>query len=171
MNTQATLPTFGVIVPGAGGRLGAIMRGALVDGKRQPDYAIIVPDLRTLDLPWGEYGKVIEGANSFSDGLANTEAMLKASTRSMNAAAKFIAGLRKNHGFPDLYIGARGEMMTLRANVPELFDKVTHWTSTQGSADNAVAQDFEYGLSGWFTKGSKFRVRALRRIQLQHFNA
>lgn len=54
MNHHPTLPTFGEIVPGEGGRLGAIMRGGIVNGTRQPDYAIIVPDLPTIALPWGK---------------------------------------------------------------------------------------------------------------------
>ncbi|MDF3822570.1 hypothetical protein P3G55_21900 [Leptospira sp. 96542] len=177
MKTQPTLPTFGEIVPGEHGRLGAIMRGALVSTKgkkRHPDYAVIVLDLPGIDLPWGEYGKQITGAESLTDGLANTEALLKAQGSASAAeryAAQHIAELRQKHGIPDLYLGARGEMWGLRANVPELFDKVIHWTSTQTSAGYAFVQDFEYGYSYWYGKDYEFRVRALRRIQLQHFNA
>ena len=161
-----TLPTFGEVVPGAGGRLGAIMRGALVNGVRQPDYAVIVPDLPSAKLAYGKYGQDIPDAQSLTDGLANTAAMLAAGCE----AAQYIAKLRKKHRIEDLYLPARGELWALRANAPELFEKELHWSSTQSSASLAFAQDFEYGLSHWLLKDLKFRVRAVRRIPLQHSN-
>jgi hypothetical protein len=166
MSKQPTLPTFGEIVPGAGGRLGAIMRGNLANGQREPDYAIIVLDAPAVLLPWGEYGKEIDGTNSPIDGLRNTQAMAQAGS----PAAKHVTALRDG-GFEDWYIPARAEYMALYGNVPELFDKNWHWTSTQGSADNAFVQVFEYGLSYWGDKDDERRVRAVRRIPLQHSNA
>jgi hypothetical protein len=166
MSKKPTLPTFGEIVPGEGGRLGAIMRGNIVGGVRQADYAIIVPDLPAIELPWGEYGKQIAGADSLTDGLANTAAMLKANC----PPALHITGLVAD-GHRDLYLGARGEMWALRANVPELFDKKLHWTSTQYDSNYAFVQVFENGFSGWYLKDHKFLCRPLRRIQLQHFPA
>lgn len=160
-----TLPTFGEIVPGEGGRLGAIMRGALVNGVRQPDYAIIVADVEAPKLAWGEYGKHVEGADSLTDGQANTSAMLKAGS----PAAKHVAALNID-GHADWYIPARGELWALRANVPELFAKDWHWSSTQDSARFAFVQFFEHDVSGWLGKGYEYRVRAVRRIQLQHSN-
>jgi hypothetical protein len=163
-----TLPTFGEIVPGAGGRLGAIMRGALVDGVRQSDYAVIVADAvaggEVLKLAWGNYGTEIPGAASRTDGLANTAAMVKANC----PAALAVAGLQLE-GFTDWYLPARGEMWGLCANVPELFAPEYHWTSTQGSRFTAFVQDVAGGGSYWGGKDNEFRVRAVRRIQLQHF--
>lgn len=164
---RPTLPTFGEAVPGEGGRLGAICRGNLVDGIRQPDYAIIVPDLKGIDLAWGERGKEVPGANSLTDGLANTAAMLAAKC----TAALHVATLKTSDGHTDLYIPARAELWALRANVPELFDKAIHWSSTQDSGSTAFAQLFESGNSDWSLKGNGFRVRAVRRIPLQHFPA
>lgn len=168
MNQQrATLPTFGETVPGEGGRLGAIMRGALVGKVRQPDYAIIVPDLSAELMVWGEYGKAIAGANSLTDGLANTHAMLQAKC----PPALHIATLATTDGHKDLYLPARAEYWALRANVPELFDKTWHWTSTQHSSSNAFVQVFEDGYSIWSGKDLTYRVRPVRRIPLQHFTA
>jgi hypothetical protein len=164
-----TLPTFGDIVPGEGGRLGAIMRGALVDGVRQPDYAIIVPDAKVCDLgkmKWGTYGQDIPGAASLTDGLSNTIAMAKAGSA---AALRVVALVVDNRS--DFYIPSRGEMWAVCANVPELFAKEWHWTSTQGDRNGAFVQLFAIGLSYWLTKDNEYRVRAFRRIQLQHFNA
>lgn len=44
-----------------------------------------------------------------------------------------------------------------------------HWTGTQGSSINAFAQDFEYGFSYWFHKGSQRLVRPFRGLDLQTF--
>lgn len=164
---RQTLPTFGEIVPGEGGRLGAIMRGNVVNGVRQADYAIIVPDLPGKDMAWGPRGVEVALADSLTDGLANTAAMLAAKC----ASALHIANLRTSEGHTDLYLPARTELWALCANVPELFDKVWHWSSTQNSGDDAFIQSFEYGTSYWGSKDYDYRVRAVRRIPLQHFPA
>jgi hypothetical protein len=164
-----TLPTFGEIVPGEGGRLGAIMRGALVNGVRQPDYAVIVPDDKAADLgtmKWGKSGQDVPEAASLTDGWSNTIAMGKAGC----VPALRACGL-EIEGHSDFYIPSRGEMWALRANAPELFAKEWHWTSTQDGRHVAFVQVFAYGDSGWNSKDGECRVRAVRRIQLQHFSA
>lgn len=169
MERQPTLPTFGEIVPGEGGRLGAILRGALIDGVRQPDYAVIVPDADASEIAsiqWGPYGDAAPGAGSITDGWSNTLAMAQAGCES----AKRVRAMSVD-GHQDLYIPSRGELWALRANVPELFAKEWYWSSTQYSRSNAFAQVFEYGTSYWRHKGNEFRVRAVRRIPLQHFPA
>ena len=165
MKHHPTLPPFGEIVPGEGGRLGGIMRGALIDGVRQPDYALIVPDLPAVRLKWGKDIEV-KGANSLTDGLSNTQAMLAAQC----PPALHIAGLKTAEGHSDLYLPARGEMWALRAHVPELFEKDWHWTSTQLGRGTAFVQDFEYGSSCWNGKDGGSLVRAARRIPLYHVN-
>lgn len=169
MNQQPTLPSFGEIVPGEGGRLGAIMRGEMVDGVRLPDYAVIVPDAKGTQIAkaaYGCYGVDIAGTGSLLDGLANTRAMAAAGSDT----AKKVLDMKVN-GHADLYIPSRGEMWALRANVPELFEKEYHWTSTQGGRYYAYVQYVAYGYSGWGTKGNDYRVRAVRRIQLHHVSA
>ena len=162
---RPTLPTFGEVVPGEGGRLGAIMRGPVVGGIRQPDYAIIVPDLSAVVLPWGKRGQDVAGTKSLTDGLANTAAMLGAKC----PPALRIAELKTGDGHADLYLPASAELQALYANVPELFDKAWHWSSTQRSSNCAFIQSFESGDSFWYLKGNVCRVRAVRRIPLQHF--
>jgi hypothetical protein len=167
-----TLPPFGEIVPGEGGRLGAIMRGDLVEGVRQPDYAIIVSGLPCIagddvKMAWGSYGKQIAGAASLTDGQANTAAMLKAK---LPIARRVTAVTADGHS--DFYLPARNELRALYLTVPELFAKQGYyWSSTQNDAHYAFCQDFEDGYSTWCTKFSQLRVRACRRIQLHHFSA
>ncbi|MFZ2306191.1 MAG: DUF1566 domain-containing protein [Rhodoferax sp.] len=166
MKKTPTLPTFGAIVPGEGGHLAGIMRGPVVNGERQPDYALIVAITPAVLLPWGEYGKEVAGACSLTDGLANTQAMLKAKC----PPALHVAGI-EIEGHKDYYLPARAELWAARANVPELFDKAWHWSSTQHSRLNAFVQVFEYGGSFWNRKDYEHRVRAFRRIPLYHFPA
>lgn len=160
-----TLPPFCEPVPGQGGRLGAIMRGALVGKVRQPDYALILADAPAVAMAWGEY-KEVPGANSLTDGMANTQAMLKAKCPPALHIAKLVAD-----GHQDFYLPARAELWALRANVPELFDKALHWSSTQYGRYSAFFQSFEDGSSNWYDKGYELRVRACRRIPLYHFPA
>ena len=83
MKHHPTLPTFGALVPGAGGVLGAIMRGELIAGAREPDYAVIVPTHKSAlfaPMAWGQNGVDVPGAMSLTDGWHNTAAMLQATS-------------------------------------------------------------------------------------------
>lgn len=164
MNKTLTLPTFGAIVPGEGGHLVGIMRGPMVKGKRQPDYALIAAITPAVILPWGEDGIAVKGADSLTDGLANTQAMLNAKC----PPALHVANI-EIEGHKDYYLPARAELWAARANAPELFEKAFHWSSTQVSRYSAFVQDFEVGSSLWHFKGLEHRVRAFRRISLYHF--
>ena len=165
-----TLPAFGAAIPGQGGIFAAIMRGPVVDGIEQPPYALLVSETAVgeiANVAWGEYGKDVPGTSSRTDGLANTIAM---------AAANCPAALRVQEitidGHSDYYLPALGELNSAAANVPELFSTDGYyWTSTQDSRSDAFVQDFEYGLSDWGNKGNERRVRAFRRVQLQHLIA
>ena len=115
---------------------------------------------------WGEYGKKIAGADSLTDGLANTRAMfgdgspvaiLTASASSANpstgASAPFIPSKREMA----LIVATCSEHMT----AGELY-----WTSSQYSAIVAWFQSFNYGHSLWLTKNDSLRVRPVRRLPL-----
>jgi hypothetical protein len=164
-----TLPAFGSLIVGQAGIFAAIMRGPVVGGIEQPPYALLVSEKPAGEFQsrWGEYGKDIAGTASRIDGKANTEAMAAAACPAvLQIHGKDIAG------HADWYLPSLGELNSAAANVPEQFDpKGVYWTSTQTSRDSAFAQYFEYGGSGWGSKGSEFRVRAFRRIPLDHLNA
>ncbi len=164
-----TLPALGSLIVGQAGIFAAIMRGPVVDGIEQPPYALLVSEKPAGDSEsrWGEYGKDIAGTASRIDGKANTEAM---------AAAQCPAALQVHGkdigGHADWYLPSLGELNAAAANVPEHFEpKGVYWTSTQCSRYDAFAQDFEYGDSFWDNKDTEFRVRAFRRIPLDHLNA
>lgn len=162
------LPALGSTIAGLGGRLGAIVRGLAEDGSQ--DYALIVPDAAGAELEsiaWStEYIK-IDGADSKTDGQANTAAMAAAG---LELAQRIVA--LDLHGHQDWYLPAAGELRALSANVPELFDQDDwYWSSTQYSRGTAWCQDFEHGYSSLNVKDSELRARPVRRIPLSHFNA
>jgi len=164
-----TLPAFGSLIVGQAGIFAAIMRGPVVDGIEQSTYALLVSEKEAgeSESRWGEYGKDIASTASRTDGKANTEAMAAAECH----AALQIHG-KEIAGHSDWYLPSLGELNAAAANVPEQFEpKGVYWTSTQSSRDLAFAQGFEYGGSHWYLKGTEFRVRAFRRIPLDHLNA
>ncbi|MEG0921314.1 MAG: DUF1566 domain-containing protein [Comamonas sp.] len=164
-----TLPVFGSVIEGQGGRLGAIMRGAAADGSQ--DYALIVPDAEGAEIEsivWSKDWVKIKGADSKTDGTANTAAMAAADLE----LGKRIATLNL-HDHQDWYLPAMAELQALHANVPELFSKDSwYWSSTQYSRNGAWVQGFEYGYSTSYgdVKGFKLRARPVRKIPLSHFN-
>ncbi|MCE0877041.1 DUF1566 domain-containing protein, partial [Pseudomonas monteilii] len=50
------------------------------------------------------------------------------------------------------------------ANVPELFEKAYHWSSSQRSANYAYDMDFEVGWLSFGHKDLEFLVRPVRRF-------
>lgn len=152
-----TLPPFGATIPGQGGTLAAIMRGP--DGA---SYALLITDQEVERCKWADKYVKIAGADSRTDGAANTAAMLAADC----AAAKALAGLQ-SEGHADLFIPALGQLNAAAANVPELFSpEGVYWTSTQYGRVGAFVQDFESGGAYWTLKDDEFRVRAFRQIPL-----
>ncbi|MBD9395173.1 DUF1566 domain-containing protein [Acidovorax sp. ACV01] len=160
------IPLFGALVPAQGGHFGAILRGAAADGSE--DYALIVAEASAEieDATWADEYKTIEGADSKTDGPANTAAMAAAGL----ALAQRIKALDLG-GHTDWYLPAAAELRALSATVPELFhQKDWYWSSSQYSRSYAWCQDFECGSSNALFKDNEFRARPVRRVQLQALN-
>lgn len=154
----AGVPALGSYWPGQGGYNAGLVRGE--DGA--PDYYLIVPQLtEQLSAAWGGYGEEVEGASSASDGLANTRALLADSNE--HPAAKLASEFTVD-GHNDFYLPARRELQLAEANVPELFEKAYHWSSSQRSAGNACSVVFEGGWLGDLHEGLEFLVRPVRRF-------
>ncbi|KPM66100.1 hypothetical protein HB4184_03685 [Pseudomonas putida] len=154
----AGVPALGSYWPGQGGYNAGLVRGE--DGA--PDYYLIVPQLtEQLSAAWGGYGEEVEGASSASDGLANTRALLADSNE--HPAAKLASEFTAD-GHNDFYLPARRELQLAEANVPELFEKAYHWSSSQRSAYYAYFMGFEDGWLNDFRKSVEFLVRPVRRF-------
>jgi hypothetical protein len=152
-------PKIGTVWEGEGGIYAGVMRGG-----NCPDYHLIVPtDAAAVNasIEWGSRGKEEPGAVSEFDGMANTRALI--SSGNDHPVAKWVAGI-KIDGHADFYLPARRELSLMYANVPELFEKVWHWSSTQYSADTAWIQLFDGGGQDDANKGYEGRAVAVRRL-------
>ncbi|MGE3346083.1 MAG: DUF1566 domain-containing protein [Ramlibacter sp.] len=155
-------PAIGTHWVEQGGIYAGIVRSG-ADGKG--DYHLIVApgaEGQFEGLAWGPYGKRTPGADSMSDGLANTQAMLAASDE--HPAAQVMPLLQLN-GHADWYLPAIGELRLIHTNTPEICSKDGwYWSSTQYSPGYAWVQDFEYGDSVINRKTSERRAVAVRRL-------
>lgn len=119
---------------------------------------ILPPD--ELSGPWGEYGVKIEGADSYSDGEANTRAMAEAG--SVIAIKALELGLH----IPSCLEGQL--MMAAKADdLVELRDDRYHWLSTQRSAYGAYLMAFEDGWLGYTGKFLERLARPVRSLPIQ----
>ncbi|KAF1021863.1 MAG: hypothetical protein GAK30_01552 [Paracidovorax wautersii] len=153
-----SIPLIGQPWTAQGGILGAIVQG---DG--ESNAAIIVPtaaEAFAKALTFGAYGKYVDGADSYTDGKANTAALIASGLDF--PAAQHCANLVID-GLNDWYLPSIDQLRALRINVPDLF-KVTdwYWSSTQSSPLTAWAQDFKGGYSGRITKDTTCHVRPVR---------
>jgi hypothetical protein len=88
-------------LPARGAELGGGFFAGLVMFDDTEHLVIVGGKAMEKEAPWGEYGKLIKGADSFVDGLANTDAMAKAGSK----LAKDIRALTTG-GFKDWHIPA-----------------------------------------------------------------
>lgn len=108
------------------------------------------------------------GCASHIDGPANTKALL---AHGDHPAAQWAAAYTAD-GHSDFHLPAKLDLVMAHICAPQLFNKDGwYWSSTQLSRNSAFVQGFENGYSLWVDKDYEHRVRAVRRIQLYHFNA
>src|SRR5690606_41596742 len=112
---------------------------------------------RSIEGTWGEYGVEVKGADSYSDGEANTRAMAEAGCEIAIKALElgaFIPSCLEGQ----LLMAAKAEgLVTLR-------EDRYHWLSTQFSAYTAYGMDFEGGWLDFLDKNGERLVRPVRRF-------
>ncbi|UNM17326.1 hypothetical protein K0P33_17230 [Pseudomonas sp. ArH3a] len=119
---------------------------------------ILLPD--ELSGPWGEYGVKIEGADSYSDGEANTRAMAEA------GSVIAIKALELGGHIPSCLEGQL--LMAAKADgLVEIRGDRWHYLSTQFSANLAYIMDFSDGYQGYGYKLGERSVRPVRSIPIQ----
>lgn len=153
---QLVAPRIGAYWEGQGGIYAGVMPG--IDGER--DYHLIVSADEGVDLEWGPYGKRIEGADSKTDGLANTKALIAAGG---HPAANWTNEYTKE-SHTDFYLPAQRELNLCYATCAEKFAKDWYWSSTQSSATSAWYQFFDDGYQLYANKTYPGRARAVRRL-------
>jgi hypothetical protein len=148
-------------------KFGGVFVGRFPGGKGKPDYNLFSPNdpaALALKAAWGEPIR-IQGADSDTDGMANTLDMLKAGS----PLAKLVRGL-KVHGRSDYYIAAPREARMVAAVAPEAFGGAGYrYTSKQGRvwSDDAVVQGFSGGLQDYRRKSDSLEPVLLRREPIQ----
>ncbi|WP_343593798.1 DUF1566 domain-containing protein [Paracidovorax wautersii] len=149
---------IGTHLPDQGGTLAAYV--ARPDGSL---YGLIVASAdHDVTGPWGPYGQDVPGAHG-THGAASTHAMADAGSTIAQAVRSL-----QIEGHADWYIPSRLELLAAYEQAPQLFDKSSYyWTSSQYSRLSAWCQDFECGGSRADYKGTEFRARPVRSIQLQ----
>ncbi|AZF37748.1 Phage protein [Pseudomonas sp. R4-39-08] len=114
---------------------------------------ILLPD--ELSGPWGEYGVKIEGADSYSDGEANTRAMAEA------GSVIAIKALELGGHIPSCLEGQL--VMAAKADgLVEMNEERYHHLSTQRSANHAYSMAFE---DGWLNHNVKLLERLARPVR------
>ena len=153
----SAVPRIGASWNGEGGIYAGVIRG------ETEDYHLVVGAISPDKLEWGAYGTDVPGTVSEHDGRSNTLALIESDND--HPAAKW-ARANTADGHSDFYLPARRELSLLYANVPELFEKVWHWSSTQYSAHSAWYQYFVDGDQYGTAKGYVARAVAVRRLVL-----
>ncbi|MCY1297709.1 hypothetical protein D9M70_471600 [compost metagenome] len=110
---------------------------------------------------WGEYGKEVPGAASYSDGEANTRAMVEAGSPIATKALELGA-----------YIPSclEGQLVMAAKNsglITDLREDRWYWMSTQFSSGYAYSMDFEGGWQDYDVKDDERLVRPVRRLLIQ----
>lgn len=119
---------------------------------------VLMPD--EFEGAWGEYGTKIEGADSYSDGEANTRAMAEAGSQIAIKALElgaFIPSCLEGQ----LVMAAKADgLVTVR-------EDGWHWLSSQRSAYFAYTLDFEDGWLLYYRKLYECFVRPVRSLPIQ----
>lgn len=119
---------------------------------------ILLPE--ELSGPWGEYGIEIKGADSYSDGEANTRAMAEA------GSVIAIKALELDGFIPSCLEGQL--LMAAKADgLVDLREDRWHHLSTQRSADTAYSMDFEDGWLHYTVKSFERLARPVRSLPIQ----
>jgi hypothetical protein len=152
-------PRIGEYWKTQGGVYVGVMRGR--DGK--PDHHLVaaIGEHELVDVVWGEYGKRVDGCDSYHDGRANTAAM---ATAGLDLAQRIQA--LDIEGHEGWYLPSQAEAHLLAANVKEAMKPEWYWTSTQYSASYAWCQYFDYGNQYICDKDAELRAVAVRQIQI-----
>ncbi len=141
--------------------------GTYIGVKSTPDgkafhVVAAIGEHELVDQEWGEYGKRIEGADSYHDGRANTEAMAAADSPLGKAILALDIG-----GHTDWALPSQADGHLLAANAKHLMNQDScYWLSTQYSADGAWCQFFDDGSQDTNGKDCEFRAVPVRCIQI-----
>lgn len=161
--TSLTPPAMGEYWSGQGGRYICTLPALL----GMPERHLIAGEGEAKDLIFGPVANV-PGATSQIDGASNTKALL---AHGQHPAAQWASEYTAD-GHKDFFLPSKLDLVMAHICAAKIFKTSGwYWTSTQGSRNDAFAQVFEYGSSGWSYKDGEHRARAFRVIPLNPLNA
>lgn len=125
---------------------------------------IAAPEDQSSGVRWNIGGVYETGAfgTKIGTGKSNTAKIVQALGNG-NYAAKLCYNLKLN-GYDDWFLPSYDELKELYKNREAIgmFDNAIYWSSSEYSASNAWAQDFENNGQCWCVKSYTYRVRAVR---------
>lgn len=148
-------PQIGSYWQGQGGFYAGVIR----DTKTNERWHLILAEGQT-EATWGGYDQKCEGADSFTDGIQNTQRLHSDSQD--HPAAQWTSSLEID-GHSDFYLPAQKELNLIYTNLQDKCAPRWHWSSTQYSATHAWDQGFENGYQDFDDKDTTLAVRAVRR--------
>ncbi len=133
------------------------------------------PDLPNVGEPWPGQGGIYAGALLSADGSAYYLIVGPESEDSLSfGAANDWAAALEVDGHRDFVMPTRTEQRAEWDRVRALFEEERYWSGWYWSGEqhesdshDAWLQDFLYGNQGYWSKGSKLRARAVRRLVIQ----
>ena len=159
-NHPGTPPAQNKYWPGQGGRY--ICTLPTLPG--MPVRHLIAGEASTQEFEFGARKEII-GADSQTDGRANTAALLASGNQ--HPAAQYAQSYTAD-GHADFFLPSQLELLLVQIYAKSIVpDGRICWSSTQYSSSLAIAQNFEYGNSNWDNKNTEFLVLPVRVIQLQ----
>lgn len=122
---------------------------------------VLLPASAEFSGEWGKYGEEVPGAASYSDGEANTRAMVEAGSPIATKALELGAFI------PSCLEGQLVMAAKHAGLITDLREDRWYWLSSQYSAHNAYRVGFEGGWQDSYVKSSERLVRPVRSLLIQ----
>ncbi len=144
---------------------GGLLAGVCHESEDQAYWLIVVPneDLSRPPLSWGTAQFDACGANSETNGWANTQYLLSCGVE--HPAAVYAANL-PGTGFYDCYLPSISELEMIAKNCKGVLNYVINWSSTQADEGHAMAYNNHTRRTVDIWKRGRLRPTVVRRVYL-----
>jgi hypothetical protein len=134
-------------------------------------FVLLESDIPRIGEEWASQGGIYAGIARGRDGAPDYHLIVGPEFDGQldwDAAGKWASALTL-HGHSDFALPFRKEQALSFANVPELFKPEYYWSCEQHASysNNAWTQSFNNGYQGNWSKDTRLRARAVRRLVIQ----